>query len=187
MKNIVNIFKKKKSSLRKVSSETIIPLTNDGISIFKKKIDYSSIIKKKNLNKNKSIDNSNALSTSNRILIQKKEINKKKNFSYIKSMYNINQKYNLYLNNSSYSTLFQIENNLKKDEIMPLIKNNINNSKEEMLNTSYSQIFQSSYRNKINDKNKINLRKLFLAKKKNNIDKAEIIEEMPKINIINIY
>ena len=186
MKNIVNIFKKKKSTLRKVSSETILPLTNDGISIIKKKIDYSSLIKKKNLNKNKSIDNSNALSASNRIMIQKNEINKKKNFSYIKSIYNINQKYNLYLNNSSYSTLFQIENNLKKDETMPLIKNNINNSKEEMLNTSNSQVFQSSYRNKINDKNKINLRKLFLAKKDNNIDKTEILEEMPKINIYNL-
>ena len=186
MKNIVNIFKKKKSSLRKVSSETIIPLTNDGISIFKKKIDYSSLIKKKNLNKNKSVDNSNALSASNRYLLQKNEISKKKNFSYIKSLYNINQKYNLYLNNSSYSTLFQIENNLKKDEKMPLIKNNINNSREEMLSTSNSQIFQSSYRSKINNKNKINLRKLFLVKKDNNIDKTTVIEEEPKINIYNL-
>ena len=187
MKNIANIFKKKKSSLRKVSSETILPLTNDGISIFKKKIDYSSLIKKKNLNKNKSIDNSNTLITSKRFLLQKNEINNKKNFSYINStMCKINQKYNLYLNNSSYSTLFQIENNLKKDEKMPLIKNNINSSREEMLSTSYSQIFQSSYMSKINDKNKINLRKLLLVKKDNNIDKTTVIEEEPKINIYNL-
>jgi len=186
MKNIPNIFKKKNSSLRRVSSETILPLTNDGISIFKKKIDYSTIIKKKNLNKNKSIDTSNALSASNRFLLQKKEINKKKNFSHLKSIFNINQKYNLYLNNSSYSTLFQIENNLKKDEKMPLIKNYINNSKEEMLNTSYSHIFQSSYRSKMNYKNKINLRKLFLVKKDNNADKTIVIEDEPKINIYNL-
>jgi hypothetical protein len=145
MKGYINNLKYKKSSNRKVSSDSISSssLMKTTISIFKNKKDYSL------LNQNEKFLNSTKKSGKSFLLSEKKNstqlpkqrydikkynnIIKESNKShFLKSFYNPNAKYKLYLNNSSHSTIFQGSLNKRKSENMAEFQKQINLKKKKL-------------------------------------------------------
>ena len=191
MKNTINILKCK-NSLHKISSESTLPTSKDGITIFKSKKEYSALFQKTSKqNSVKIVDYPTCLSLTlaNKKLSKKKEdikkfnkINNEKNSYILKYKYKPNSKFKLYLNNSSHSTISQEKVNIKKNKDFPLIKNTLNSTNISILNSSNSQIFNSSILKKIKNKNTTSLRNLFISsiKKNNNKEKNMIFKDKSK-------